>query len=56
VFKDLIDLLGYTNPIMIVLRFCRGLNMTTQDRITESGTDQPGDNDFNASFKEVLIL
>jgi hypothetical protein len=38
-FKDLIDLSGYTDPIAIVLKFCRGLNQTTQDRIAESGTD-----------------
>jgi hypothetical protein len=37
-FKDLVDLSGYTDPITIVLKFCRGLSPTTQDRITESGT------------------
>jgi hypothetical protein len=36
-FKDLIDLSGYTDPIAIVLKFRRGLNPTTQDRIPESG-------------------
>jgi hypothetical protein len=46
-FKDLIDLSGYTDPITIVLKFCRGLNSTTQDRIAESGMDRPGDTDFN---------
>jgi hypothetical protein len=25
-FKDLIDLSGYTDPIAIMLKFCRGLN------------------------------
>jgi hypothetical protein len=40
-FKDLIDLSGYTDPITIVLKFRRGLNSTTQDRIAESGTDRP---------------
>jgi hypothetical protein len=38
-FKDLVDLSGYTDAITIVLKFCRGLNSTTQDRIAESGTD-----------------
>jgi hypothetical protein len=38
-FKDLVNLSGYTNPIAIVLTFCHGLNSTTQDRISESGTD-----------------
>jgi hypothetical protein len=42
-FKDLVDLSGYTDPIAIVLKFRRGLNPTTQDRIAESGTDRPQD-------------
>jgi hypothetical protein len=50
-FKDLVDLSGYTDPIVIVLKFRRGLNSTTQDRITESDTDRPGDTDFNGWFK-----
>jgi hypothetical protein len=32
-FKDLVDLSGYTDRIAIVLKFRRGLNSTTQDRI-----------------------
>jgi hypothetical protein len=50
-FKDLIDLSGYTDSIAIVLKFCRGLNPTTQDRIAESGMDRPSDMDFNGWFK-----
>jgi hypothetical protein len=50
-FKDLIDLSGYTDPIAIVLKFHRGLNSTIQDCIAESGTDRPGDTDFNGWFK-----
>jgi hypothetical protein len=50
-FKDLIDLSGYTNPIAIVLKFHQGLNSMTQDRIAESGTDKLGDTDFNSWFK-----
>jgi hypothetical protein len=50
-FKDLVNLPGYTDPIAIVLKFCRGLNPTTQDRITETGTDRPSDMDFNGWFK-----
>jgi hypothetical protein len=38
-FKDLINMSGYTDPIAIVLKFRRGLNVTTQDKIAESGTD-----------------
>jgi hypothetical protein len=36
-FKDLVDFSGYTDPITIMLKFHRGLNSTTQDRIAESG-------------------
>jgi hypothetical protein len=55
-FKDLVDLSGYTDPIAIVLKFHRGLNPTTQDRIAESGTDRPGDTDFNGWFKAARRL
>jgi hypothetical protein len=55
-FKDLVDLSGYTDPIAIVLKFCRGLNSTTQDRIVESGTDRLGDTDFNGWFKAARCL
>jgi hypothetical protein len=44
-FKDLIDMSGYTDPIAIVFKFRRGLVATTQDKIAESGTDRPRDND-----------
>jgi hypothetical protein len=54
-FKDLIDLSGYTDPIAIVLKFCRGLNPTTQDRIAESGTDRPSDTDFEGWFKQLML-
>jgi hypothetical protein len=40
-FRDLVDMSGYTDPIAIVLKFCRGLNATMQDKIAESGTDRP---------------
>jgi hypothetical protein len=40
-FRDLIDMSGYTDPIAIVLKFCQGLNAMMQDKIAESGTDQP---------------
>jgi hypothetical protein len=55
-FKNLIDLSGYTDPIAIVLKFHRGLNSTTQDRIAESGTDRPGDTDFNGWCKAARCL
>jgi hypothetical protein len=40
-FKDLVNMSGYTDPIAIVLKFHRGLNAMTQDKIAESGTDRP---------------
>jgi hypothetical protein len=55
-FKDLIDLSGYTDPIAIVLKFRCGLNLTTQDRIAESGMDRPMDRDFNGWFKAARRL
>jgi hypothetical protein len=55
-FKDLIDLSRYTDPITIVLKFHRGLNSTTQDHIAKSGTDRPGDMDFNGWFKATRCL
>jgi hypothetical protein len=41
---------GYTNPIAIVLKFRRGLNATTQDKIAESGIDRPRDNDHHSWY------
>jgi hypothetical protein len=55
-FKDLVDLSGYTDPIMIVLKFRRGLNSMTQDRIAECGTDRPSYTDFNGWFKAAQCL
>jgi hypothetical protein len=52
-FKDLID---YTDPIAIVLKFHRGLNLMTQDRIAESGMDRQSDMDFDRWFKATLCL
>jgi hypothetical protein len=43
-FRKLIVLSGYTDPITIILTFHQGLHPTTQDKIAESGTDQPKDN------------
>jgi hypothetical protein len=55
-FKDLVDLSGYTDPIAIMLKFRRGLNPMTQDRIAESGMDRPSDMDFNGWFKAAQCL
>jgi hypothetical protein len=50
-FKDLVNLSGYTDPIAIVLKFRRGLNSTTQDRIAKSSMDRPQDRDFDGWFQ-----
>jgi hypothetical protein len=50
-FRELITLSGYTDPIAIVLKFCRGLQPSTQDKIAESGTDRPKDNDLQGWFQ-----
>jgi hypothetical protein len=55
-FKDLVNLSSYTDLITIVLKFRRGLNSTTQDRIAESGMDRPSDMDFNGWFKAARRL
>jgi hypothetical protein len=49
-FKDLVDMSGYTDLIAIVLKFRRGLNVTMQDKIAESGTDRPQDNDHHSWY------
>jgi hypothetical protein len=50
-FRELVALSGYTDPIAMVLKFCRGLQPSTQDKITESGTDRPKDNDLQGWFQ-----
>jgi hypothetical protein len=55
-FKDLVDLSRYMDPIAIMLKFCRSLNPTTQDRIAELGMDRPQDRDFDGWFKAAHCL
>jgi hypothetical protein len=43
-FEELIDLLGYMGPLVIVIKFCQGLNVMIQNKIAELGKDCPGDN------------
>jgi hypothetical protein len=50
-FRELIALSGYTDPIAVVLKFRRGLQPSTQDKIAESGTDRPKDNDLQGWFQ-----
>jgi hypothetical protein len=49
-FRDLISMSSYTSPIAIVSKFCRGLNAMTHDKIAESCTDQPQDNDHHGWY------
>jgi hypothetical protein len=49
--SDLIDLSGYSDPLVIVIKLRRGLNASTQDQIAESGTDRPADNDPDGWYK-----
>jgi hypothetical protein len=49
-FRDLVNMSSYTDPIAIVLKFHRGLNATMQDKIAESGTDRPRDNDHQGWY------
>jgi hypothetical protein len=55
-FKELVDLSGYTDPIARVLKFRCGLNLTTQDRTAEYGTDRLQDRDFDGWFKATRRL
>jgi hypothetical protein len=43
-FKELINLLGYMDPLTIVIKFHQGLNAMIQNKIVELGKDHPGDN------------
>jgi hypothetical protein len=55
-FKNLVNMSGYTDPIAIVMKFCRGLNAMTQDKIAESGTDQPQDDHHHGWYKAAYQL
>jgi hypothetical protein len=44
-FETLIDLSGYTEALVIVLKFRRGLAANIQDKIAELGKDRPADDD-----------
>jgi len=49
-FEQLVDLSGYTEALVVVLKFRRGLNPTIQDKIAELGRDRPADNDADACY------
>jgi hypothetical protein len=49
-FEDLIDISGYVDPLAIVIKFRRGLNPAIQDKIAESGSDRPGDDDLEGWY------
>jgi hypothetical protein len=44
-FETLVDLSGYTEALVIVLKFRRGLAPNIQDKIAELGKDRPADDD-----------
>jgi hypothetical protein len=44
-FETLVDLSGYTEALVIVLKFRRGLSRDIQDKIAELGKDRPADSD-----------
>lgn len=52
-FTDLVSISGYTDPITIVVKFRRGLHPATQDKIAESGSDRPADNDVNGWYRSA---
>jgi hypothetical protein len=54
--RTLSTISGYTDAITIVLKFCQGLHLTTQDRIAKSGMDRLGNMDFNGWFKTAQCL
>jgi hypothetical protein len=49
-FEQLVDLSGYTEALVVVLKFRRGLNPAIQDKIAELGRDRPADNDADAWY------
>jgi hypothetical protein len=52
-FEDLIDLSGYTDPLVTVVKFSRGLSTAIQDKIAESGKDRPADDDFRGWYESA---
>jgi hypothetical protein len=50
-FENLIDLSGYSDNLAIVMKLRRGLDTTIQDKIAESGSDRPSDDDIDGWYK-----
>jgi hypothetical protein len=50
-FENLVDLSGYSDNLAIVMKLRRGLNTTIQDKIAESGSDRPSDDDIDGWYK-----
>lgn len=44
-FQELIDLSGYTDPLVTAIKFRRGLNEAIRTKIAELGTNRPADDD-----------
>jgi hypothetical protein len=55
-FRDLVDMSGYTDPIAIVLKFRRGLNPTTQDKLQSWGQTDHGTTTTKAGIRQPVDL
>jgi hypothetical protein len=49
-FKDLIDLAGYTEGVAIVMKFRRRLRHDIQDQIVQLANGRPADNNIHAWY------
>jgi hypothetical protein len=55
-FSSLIAEAGYYDGQAIVMKFRRGLDRTTQDKIAEMGRDRPRDDDVDAWYAAARII
>lgn len=55
-FADLIDKSGYTDPLVIVVKFRRGLNPAIRTKIAELGINRPKDDDPEKWFEMARML
>jgi hypothetical protein len=53
-FKDLIDLAGYTEGVAIVMKFRHGLRRDIQDQIAQLANGHPADNNIHTWYSAVL--
>jgi hypothetical protein len=55
-FRELIEEAGYTQGLVIVMKFRRGLQLRIQDRIAEMGKDRPRDDDPEHWYRMARLL